>query len=136
MKIRYIALVAVVVTAFVQSGCQSPLAAISDSVKILQIQSARIPRSEFTSYKVKVHYDLVSKQKGKVMLGFDSEEPGAYKMLSDVSINRGSGEVELMADVKDQNRSVITAYVNLSEYPHPSPWTPLANDTLQVRVIR
>lgn len=122
--------------AFAQSGCQSVLAVASDSVKILQVQSARIPGGEFTSYKVRVHYDLGSKPKGKVMLGFDSEDSGAYKMLSDASVNHGSGEVELLADVKIKNRSVMTVYVNLSEDPPPASWQPLANDTRQIQVTR
>jgi hypothetical protein len=85
---------------------------------------------------VKVNYSLGSKPKGKVMLGFDSEEPENYKMVADASVERGSGEVELVADVKIPKRSTLSVYVNLSEDPHPAQWTPLANDRRQVLIKR
>ena len=117
-------------------GCATAPGYGPDTVKILEIKSAPIPGGEYTSYKVKVNFSLGSKPKGKVLLGFDSEKPGSYEMVADTSVERGSGEVELVADVKHPNRSVLSVYVNLSEDPHPARWTPLANDTRQVRIMR
>jgi hypothetical protein len=98
--------------------------------------SAPIPGSDLISYKVKVRYSLGSSPKGKVLLGFDSEDPGSYKMVGEASVERGAGETEVVADIKRPNRSAITVYVNLSEDPHPMRWTPLANDTRQVLIMR
>lgn len=135
MKIRYLGMFVAALIAFAQSGCESVPAVASDSVKILEVQSTQTPGGELTSYKVRVHYELGSKPKGKVMLGFDSEGSGAYKMVGNAPVKRGSGEVELLADVKFQNRYAITVYVNLSEDPHPASWQPLASDTRQILLM-
>lgn len=136
MKIRYLAFSIAAITTILLSGCATAPDHRPDSVKILEVKSAPISGGEHTSYKVKVSYSLGSKPKGKVLLGFNSEDPRHFKMVADASVERGSGEVELVADVKRPKRSVLTVYVNLSEDPHPYQWTPLANDTRQVRIMQ
>jgi hypothetical protein len=70
------------------------------------------------------------------MLGLDLEHPGQFKMLADAKVDRGVGEVELKADVKDLKRSVLTVYANLSEDPHPESWDPLAITTYRVTGLK
>lgn len=118
------------------SACNSVSVQVRDSVKILDVKAAAMPGSEYTSYHVKVGYSLGSTPHGKVLLGFDTDEPGSYKMVADQRVDQGTGEVELMADVKLPRRSVLSIYVNLSPDPHPVQWVPLANDTRQVRILK
>jgi TPR repeat protein len=107
-----------------------------DSVEITDAKSAKIPGSDITSFKVRVSYNLASKPHGVVMLGLDLEHPGQFKMLADAKVDRGVGEVELKADVKDLKRSVLTVYANLSEDPHPESWDPLAITTYRVTGLK
>jgi hypothetical protein len=117
------------------AGCASAPNAGSDSIKIVDVKSAKIPGSDITSFRVTASYNLSSCPHGMVLLGFDSEDPGRFKMVSDKKIESGTGEVELLADFKIPKRTVLTVYVNLSEDPHPVRWAPLANDTRQIRVV-
>jgi hypothetical protein len=108
----------------------------TDSVEITDVKSAKIPGSEITSFKVRVNYNLASTPHGVVMLGFDLDHPDQFKMLAEAKVDRGVGEVELKADLKDLKRSVLTVYANLSEYPHPESWDPLAITTYQVMGVK
>ena len=136
MKIRCMTWICAAIITIGLLGCATSPGSEPDTVKILEIKSAPGPGGEYISYKVKVSFSLESKPKGKVLLGFDSEDPGRYIMVANESVERGSGVVELVADVKQTKRSVLTVYVNLSEDPHPAGWIPLANDTRQVRIMR
>ena len=111
------------------SGCATGPIPLPDTVTIADVQSTKNPDSEFTSYKVKVLYALRNADHGVVMLGFDLEEPRRYIMLGEQKVERAVGEVEVHAEVRLPQRSTVTVYVNLSEDPHPTQWTPLAKDT-------
>jgi hypothetical protein len=108
----------------------------NDSVKIIDVKSAKIPGTDLTSYKVRVSYKLASAAHGKVSLGFELNEPKHFKMMSEAKVKKGTGEIEVAAGVKVPARKTLAIYVNLAEDPHPYRWIPLANDTRQVAVVK
>lgn len=107
-------------------GCASAPSDPPDTVAIIDVQSTEIPDSEFTAYKLKVHYYLWSAKKGVVNIAFDLEQPGQYNVLGKQEVNQGDGEIEISADVRLPKRKTVTVYASLSEADHPSAWTPLA----------
>ena len=108
------------------SDCSSGPRLRPDTVAIIDVQSVSIPDNEFTSYKVRVGYTLRSAERGVVMLGFDLEEPGRFIILGQQKIKQGTGEVEMLAEVRLPKRSTVTVYADLSEEDHPPKWTSLA----------
>jgi len=115
-------------------GCTTT-GAPSDSLSIREVKSSPVPGGGYTSYKVRAAYTLASAAKGKVGLGFDGDEPGKYRMVNDVTVERGSGEVELIGDVRHPPRRILSIYINLSPEPHPPRWTPLASDTRRIELM-
>jgi hypothetical protein len=132
MKLRSLTILAAALAALALAGFAAANGSGADAVRILNIESAPVPGSELTAYQVKVAFNLESKPKGKVLLGFDNGGPGSYRMLTEATVARGAGEVELRAEIRQPKRTVLSVYVNLSEDPHPERWTPLAEDTREV----
>jgi hypothetical protein len=108
------------------TGCSSGPALRPDTVAIIDVQSEKKPDSEFTSYKVRVGYTLRSTERGEVSLGFDLEEPGRFIVLGQQKIAKGTGEVEMVAEVRLPKRPTVTVFADLSEEDHPREWTSLA----------
>jgi hypothetical protein len=73
------------------------------------------------------------------MVGFNSNQVGSYSMISGqaYTVAKGSGTHTFIAaatPVDWGSTGAFQAYVNLSENPHPSPWTPLAGDTKTIAI--
>jgi len=104
-----------------------------DFIKILDI-SASAPvidgvKNEFT---VQIQYTLDTADEAMAAIGFNSDDPGSYRMTGKKKITRGTNTVTLKARVvpKDwKERGDFIVYVNISPYPAPttSPFKPLAN---------
>jgi hypothetical protein len=107
-------------------GCSSGPRLRPDTVAIIDVQSEKKSDSEFTSYKVRVGYTLRSTERGEIKLGFDLEEPERFIILGQQKVAKGTGEVEMLAEVRLPKRSIVTVFADLSEEDHPTEWTSLA----------
>jgi hypothetical protein len=103
------------------------LAATGDAIAIKNIQVAPAKAADSLVITVTVDWTLGSKPEGTVMLGLDLKKPDSYEMLAEQTVAKGRGTVELRAEISGSADRPLTAYVNLSEHPHPRSWSPLAS---------
>ena len=88
-----------------------------------------------TNFKVIVEYNLFTCNKGILLIGFNSGESiNSFGIVNnaDFLVNKGSETHEFNVTVipKDWgSQGDFKVYVNISEYPLPSTWTPLDSDT-------
>ena len=87
-----------------------------------------------TDFVVTVEYELVSSDSGELGIGFNSAEVGRYHMHSAAKalVDKGPGEHQFNVTVVTKDWGAagdFEVYVNLSEHPHESVWTPLATDS-------
>jgi hypothetical protein len=107
------------------AGCASPGG--SDRVEIKNLKGGRHAPTGLTLVVVTVDYTLASTPEGEIALGFDLRESGHYRMVARQRVVRGRGTVELFAKIDPLGQRALTAYVNLSEHPHPQRWQPLTS---------
>jgi hypothetical protein len=127
----------VVLVCLVACGSKSssdPAPSATDSISITSISPASAVTVTNTSFAVEVSYSLASKDSGLLMLGFNTNKVDSYSMISSqtYTVAKGSGTHIFTATatpVDWGSTGTFQAYVNLSENPHPVPWTPLASDT-------
>jgi hypothetical protein len=124
------------------SGCQDEKVTgpeeSGDSIRIISVtpESGLTPNT-VTEFVVSVEYELVSKDSGEVMIGFNTDEVGRYRMISEatVLVAKGSGDHQFNVSALARDWGTagdFSVYVNLSEHPHGVSWTPLATD---IRVL-
>lgn len=102
-----------------------------DNIKILEV-SATAPVKDGVSnqFTVQIEYTLESEDEGMVSVGFNSDDPGSYKMSGQKKVIRGTTVLTMKANVvpkewKEQGDFFI--YVNLSPIsPNPSGYRPFA----------
>ena len=103
----------------------------ADTVRIISV-FAEFPvkdgvQNEFT---VQVEYFLDSADEALIAVGFNSDDPGRYRMTGSKKVARGTNVITLKGrvvpkDWKEQGDFMV--YVNLSPYPVPkSRWRPIA----------
>jgi len=107
------------------------------SIRILSVT----PNSELTvgmptDFTIKVEYELYNASQGELNVGFNTISKDVAHLVSSetVVINEGSGQHTFNpTDIAPKNWAPdghFVAYVNISEYPHGSSWTPLDIDLL------
>lgn len=88
-----------------------------------------------TEFKVVVKYNLYSYTQGVLKIGFNNGESiNSFRIVNnaDFLVNKGFETHEFNVTVKPKDwgsQGDFSVYVNISEYPHPSTWTPLDGDT-------
>jgi len=88
-----------------------------------------------TNFTVVIEYNLYSYTQGEVQVGFNNGESiNSFRIVNNAEflVNKGSGTHEFNVTVKPKDwgsQGDFSVYVNISEYPHPSTWTPLDGDT-------
>jgi hypothetical protein len=108
-----------------------------DGVKILKVTPEKLKADVEQDVVVSVQYDLLSRDKGEINLGLSGGMGNGYEIITSKVIEIGQGTVELRAKVipkKLRNLPIDRISVNLSEYPHSTPWVPLAGDTITVEL--
>jgi hypothetical protein len=110
-----------------------------DIIKIVSVLPSKLLEDgmEYT-FSVKIEYDLLSTDSGILLIGYNTERVDSYRMISEASviIDKGSGlhTFEVTTRAKNWNNAGdFKVYVNLSEYPHPPTWYPLASDTMTLK---
>jgi hypothetical protein len=105
-----------------------------DGITITNISPASAVAGTNTTFSVDVSYSLASKSSGVLMVGFNTSSVNGYSMISsqEFVVAQGSGTHTFTATAIPADwgaTGTFGAYVNISENPHPVPWTPLAGDT-------
>jgi hypothetical protein len=92
-----------------------------DSIRILEVTSSTPVRdgveNEFT---VKIEYDLQSSDEATASIGFNSDDPGRYRITGRKKVAGGTNVLMLKGVIapKDwKDRGDFIVYVNLSPYP-------------------
>lgn len=108
-------------TAFAQNNTTAKK---HDLIKILDVSAAAPVKdgieNEFT---VQIEYTLDTADEATASIGFNSDDPGRYRMVGRKKVTRGTNVLTLKARVipKDwKDRSDFIVYVNLSPYPSSS----------------
>ena len=107
---------------------------LEDNIEIISVSpSSGLVDGVDYDFTVTVEYNLASVNSGLLMIGFNTEEVDRFRMISEAStiVDKGSGThtFNVTATAKDWLAAGdFKVYVNLSENPHPSEWTPLSTD--------
>ncbi len=83
-----------------------------------------------TSFTVVVDYVLITKEQGELNIGFNNDSDfNSYTIIDSgtkiISKSSGAHTFEVKAKAKKWNNGDFMLFVNLSEYPHSSPWVPI-----------
>ncbi|MGD1890976.1 MAG: hypothetical protein ACFB15_10335 [Cyclobacteriaceae bacterium] len=112
-----------------------------DSIQIISISHTQPSEADHScTILVDVMYHLASKLQGQLLIGFNTENSGSFRMLDDLAtlVEPGTGyhsfEATITATQWDGEES-FSVYVNLSEHPHPKRWRPLANDRKSLPLV-
>lgn len=106
-----------------------------DAINIISVSPVtELIDDQFYPFNITVFYKLNSLETGTLRIGFNNtDDIKAFRIVSDWKkvINKGNGlyTFNVATTVKDWgSKGEFMAYVNLSENPTPSNWTPLATD--------
>lgn len=129
-NMRWILIVALV-GVFSFFGC-STAEGVGDSITIISVTpSSGLLPGVATTFVINVEYNLVSVDNGEINLGFNTDVVGTYKIVKEILVTKGSGQYQFNVTIVTKNwgsSGNFGVYVNLSEYPHGTTWTPLATD--------
>ncbi len=95
---------------------------------------------EATTFTFEVAYSLTDVPQGVINIGFNSWNADSFAFLGDKAIvEKGTGVKKFsvtITPVKWDEPAKFKLNVSLSEYPHPSSWTPLATTTQVIEVTQ
>ncbi len=118
-----------------------PSACINDTIEITSVSPASVVEGISTEFTVSFDYRLTSKDAGIVYLGFNTSDPDGFILTDNTfeitQAELGSGsltatEIPVFYDSPDS----FKAYINLSENPHPTSWTPLQSVFASITVTK
>jgi hypothetical protein len=135
MKKVLLVLFSVVLLSFVFQACN--LEAPAGSITILSVTpNSGLVAGVATDFTVEVEYSLSNTAQAELIVGFNTSEVDVFAIVMSeiVIISEGSGQHTFHAtNIVPKDWGIagdFRAYVNISEYPHDSPWTPLDIDTM------
>lgn len=103
-----------------------------DTIEIISVSPATVNGGDTQVFTVRVLCNLVSSDKGVLMIGFNTDKVDSYNMLDmDKEINSGTAEYEytVSTEIKDWgSEGKFSVYVNVSDLNHSDSWTPFAAD--------
>jgi hypothetical protein len=121
--------------AFVAEG-QTP--GNSDKIKITNLYTAApVTRGVENEFTVEVAYTFESTDEAEIGLGFNTDKPGAFKMIEHRIVKRGSDTVTFKVNVIPVDwgeKGRFSVLVNISKSPHEVPWKPSASDRKEIPV--
>ena len=107
---------------------------LEDNIEIISVSpSSGLVDGVDYDFTVTVEYNLASVDSGLLMIGFNTVEVDRFRMISEASVIVGKGSGTHTFNVTITAKDWLAdgdfqVYVNLSENPHPSQWTPLSSD--------
>ena len=145
MKILMFVLVAVLLAACQDNGPTSStetrvLSAQEERniVRISNLTPTEAIAGEAVTVTFDVDYNLMGVSQGVINIGFNNNNVNSYTFVSERKVvNEGYGTVSFQLTttaVKWDEPNAFKLSVSLSEYPHPSSWSPLATDAKTIEV--
>lgn len=119
------------------ANCDDNTGNSTDSVSITSVSPASAVENVSSLFTVEVSYTLASCQNGSLMIGFNTDHVSGYTVDDEYSVTRGSGThtFNVTATPVDwADEGDFGVFVNLSEDPHPSTWSPLDSDFSAISV--
>jgi hypothetical protein len=116
-----------------------PTVCPNDFIEITSVNPATGTANVPTSFTVSFDYQLATKDNGIIYLGFNTSGPHTYSLINRLTVIRGAGSGSLTASASPAaypSPDSFGAYVNLSEDPHPVPWSPLKSDVEPIVVMQ
>lgn len=113
----------------------------SDTIVIQTVSpSTELQDGETYTFTVEAKYNVASMDSAMIMLGFNNKSLHSFNMVSSASIiiKKGSGQHTFMVDglAKDWgDQGDFQVLLNISEYPHPPSWIPIAFDLMTLEVL-
>ena len=122
MRLRTFLLVSACIFASASAAIsQQPEGKSKDAIRIVGVTSSAPVRDGVENeFSVQIEYDLHSADEASASIGFNSDDPGRYRMTGRKKIARGTNVLTLKGVVipKDwKERGDFIVYVNLSPYP-------------------
>jgi hypothetical protein len=111
----------------------------TNNIKIISISPDTAEDGVNTKFTVSIDYELVDFDQGEVNIGFNVDEQDANIILYDQVVSKGTGSFTATISavpVDYAPNGSFGVYANISEYPHPNTWTPLASDFKNVVVTQ
>jgi len=120
-------------------GASSDTNISGDGISITSISPASAIANQDTPFEVEVSYSLTSKDSGLLMVGFNTTQVDSFSMMSSqtYTVAKGSGTHTFNVTTTAVNwgsAGSFQAYVNLSENPHSTQWTPLASHVKTISI--
>ncbi|MFT6910201.1 MAG: hypothetical protein ACJAS1_006929, partial [Oleiphilaceae bacterium] len=103
----------------------------TNNVEIISISPDTAEEGVNTEFTVTISYELVDFDQGEVNIGFNVDEQDSYTIIYDQVVSKGAGSFTAIISavpVEYAPNGSFEVYANISEYPHPNTWTPLASD--------
>jgi len=143
--VTHVMLSVFVAVAFALAGCgggnsgTSNASTSGDIISINSISPTSSVANQVTSFAIEVSYSLTSKDSGLLMVGFNTDQIDSFTMIpsQEFTVPKGSGTHTFNVTTTPVNwgsAGSFKAYVNLSENPHPSTWTALANNSITIPI--
>lgn len=106
---------------------------IRNAVEIRNLTPDSLVEGEDVTLTFDVAYSLTEHTQGVINIGINAWSPDSYTFVADKAVvTEGAGKASFsisVTPVKWDDPSDFKLYASLSEYPHASSWTPLADDT-------
>jgi len=112
-----------------------PQETFRDGISIVSITPDSLKSGEQATVTVRVRYELFSCNEAEINLGFNEGRGNGYRIDAKKVVGIGSGEATLSASLtakKIGTMPLMKVFVNLSEYPHRSTWSPLCDDNGEI----
>jgi len=111
----------------------------NNTVSVISVKCDPLPNSDLCSCKVRIGYTLASRTHGIIGLGFNVDEGGeeeSHTEFAKAKVDQGTGEVELIANVKMPKSWVPTVDATLIEDPHPKTSPFLAYEIREIETTK
>jgi len=111
----------------------------TNNITIKSISPTKAEEGVNTEFTVTVDYELVGFEQGEINIGFNIEELNKFSTVYDQVVSKGIGTITVKTfaiPVDYEPNGSFTVYANISEFPHPSTWTPLDSDFKDIEVTQ
>ena len=101
--------------------------------------ASKIRVLDIGKFTINIDYRLASKDGGIIYVGFNTSSVNSYSLADSVEVPRATGSKTMSATVVPVDYPApgdFRAFANLSEYPHPAQWAPLAGHSYRISVTQ
>lgn len=134
MKKYIIVITVLILLSFLSSCGGEPTLPAEGTLTILSATpDTGLPDGLSTVFTVEVQYSLLNSSQGELNIGFNNGDAvNAYYIEADHIVSEGNGTYTFIVTTAAKDwlaEGDFKVYVNIIEFPHPSPYSPLDSDT-------